>query len=107
MRPISILVDSTSDLTAEWREKYGLDFIHSHISVPERGDMPAPVEWKELDRDAFFADLKRRPAAYTTSPPNIGEFAEAFRKNAREGKDTVALTISAAISNPPSRPGWQ
>ena len=98
MRPISILVDSTSDLTADYRARYGLDFIHSHISVPGLGDIPAPVEWKELDREAFFADLKRRPAAYTTSPPNIGEFAEVFRKNAREGKDTIALTLSSTIS---------
>ena len=98
MRPLKILTDTTCDLSPEYTGKYGITLIPGHSTVPDRGDIPAFVEWKEYDRDSFYADLKKRPEAYTTAPPNIDEFAAALEKLVSEGSDVIAITISAGIS---------
>jgi len=98
MRPISILAESNSDLSPEWQKKLGVDFLYAHISVPGRGELPALTDWSLLDHEEFFSDLKRRPEAYTTSPPNVEEYAEKMRENCSAGKDTIAITLSNTLS---------
>lgn len=97
-RKFAVLADSNSDLGEELRRKFEIDYIHGHIVVPERGDIPAPLDWNTFGRDEFYADLKRRPEAYATSPANVAEFAAAFEGYVKEGRDALTVCLSSGIS---------
>ena len=73
MRPVAILTDSSSDLSPKYQDEYGIRLIKAHIRIPGNDDAEAFVTWEEggTDRDLFYADLKKRPEAYATSPPNV------------------------------------
>lgn len=100
MRPVAILTDSSSDLSPKYQDEYGIRLIKAHIRIPGNDDAEAFVTWEEggTDRDLFYADLKKRPEAYATSPPNVEEFKAPLEELVCQGYDVVAITISSGIS---------
>ena len=93
-----IITDSTADLGKEFQEKYGIILLNGHLVLPDGREIPSRVEWKEFTREEFYTDLKKNPSGYKTSPPNVQEYAEAFRKYVSEGYGVLAITISSGIS---------
>lgn len=98
MRPYVIMADASCDLGNDLREKYGIVTVQTHIMLPDGRDIPSFQEWKEFDRDRFYADLKNNPDGFSTSPPNVAEFEAAFEACAEKGEDVLLLTISTGIS---------
>ena len=98
MRHFSILADANCDLTAELQHEYDIIVVPTHIILPDGRDIPSFHEWKEFDRDRFYADLKADPDGFKTSPPNIAEYDKVFSEFAEKGEDILLLTISAGIS---------
>ena len=101
MRPVAILTDSSSDLSPKYQDEYGIRLIKAHIRIPGNDDAEAFVTWEEggTDRDLFYADLKKRPEAYATSPPNVQDISRALEELDCQGYDVVAITISSGISS--------
>lgn len=98
MKPFVILADVTCDLSRELREQYDIRFVPGHLVDKDGFDRPTEPAWNEISREAFYDTLKKDPASFTTSPPNVGEFTEHFERYAAEGKDILCLTISTGIS---------
>ena len=98
MKDFAIIADATCDLPRNIREEYGIVIVPGHVKKPDGAEMTDVTEWTEMTREEFYADLKRHPNDYTTSPPNINEFEAAFEKAVADGLDVVALTISGSIS---------
>lgn len=98
MRPYAIIADATCDLKAEFRERYDIRIVPGHIKLPDGTEREAPLEWTEFGRDEFYADLKRDPAGYTTSPANVEGFRAAMEQAVKEGLDALVMTISSGIS---------
>ena len=98
MKHFTIMGDASCDMTEQLQAQYDVTIVPSHIMLPDGRDIPSFFEWKELDRARFYQELKARPEAFSTSPPNVAEFAAAFEKVLSEGEDILLLTISSGIS---------
>lgn len=98
MRQFDILADTGCDLTEALQQKYDIRLIPGHLRLPGGSEALAYPRWDLFEKDAFYADLKRRPSEYTTAPPNVAEIARALEQSAERGRDALLLTISSGIS---------
>ena len=98
MEKFVIIADATCDLNEEFQKKYDITVIQGHIVVPGLGEISTSQNWERFTREDFFKALKSSPESYSTSPPNIVEYAAEFEKYVSQGIGVIAMTISAAIS---------
>ena len=98
MKTFEIIADASCDLGAKFREEYDVVTVPGHLKYPDGSEIPAFLSWDTVSREDFYADLKKNPDGYTTSPPNTAEFAERFEQCAKEGFPVLAMTISSGIS---------
>ena len=63
-----ILGDTTCDLSAEIRNKYDIEYIHSHIIYPDGKDRIATLKWSDYTyfgdnctSQIFYNQLKKNP----------------------------------------------
>jgi len=98
MSSFVIITDSTSDLGKNFQERFGIVMLDGHIVLPDGKEIPAFTEWTGMSREEFYADLKKNPDGYKTSPPNVNQYYEAFKKYTDEGKGVLAITLSGGIS---------
>ncbi len=98
MRDFVIMADATCELSLDIQKKYDITVVPSHIILPDGTEMSSFHEWKEFTREEFYSKLKKDPNGYSTSPPNVEEFAAAMEKELTQGKDILLLTISSGIS---------
>jgi len=98
MKKYVIFADATCDLNEKFQTEYDIRIIPGHIVLPDKTEIPSFSKWERFTREEFYADLKKRPNEYATSPANIQEFADNFEEAAKEGYDVLALTISSGIS---------
>ena len=98
MKTYEILADSTCDLTEELLQKYDIRLVAGHLRLPDKTEHLSYPRWDLFTREEFYADLKKRPNEYSTSPANVEEFARAFEEILKDGKDVLLITISGGIS---------
>ncbi|MBQ7474469.1 MAG: DegV family protein [Clostridia bacterium] len=98
MKTFEIIADASCDLGAKFREEYDVVTVPGHLKYPDGSEIPAFLSWDTVSREDFYADLKKNPDGYTTSPPNTAEFAERFEQCAKDGVPVLAMTISSGIS---------
>lgn len=93
-----IMTDNCSDLTAELRKKYDIEYVPGHLQMPDGRNVPLLLEWNDdYQHDSFYAAIKKG-AEYATAPANIDEFAEAFKAHVSKGEEIVFISISTALS---------
>ncbi|MCQ2493930.1 MAG: DegV family protein [Lachnospiraceae bacterium] len=93
-----VITDSSSDLTQEVRERFDIEYVPGHITLPDGRVVDQVLEWNEnYERKDFYARI-RKGEVYSTSPASPTETAEVFKKFIKEGKDIVCLSISTALS---------
>lgn len=99
MRSYTIIADVTSDLGERYQKEYGIKVIPGHFVTPDGQEHVSQPEWTEgFTRESFYTELKKNPTAYKTSPASVGEFFDAFSKEAEQGNDILAISISAGMS---------
>ena len=98
MKKFAILADGTCDLNEGFQKQYDIQVLPGHIVLPDKTEIQAYLQWETVSRDEFYADLKKHPTDYTTSPPNSQEFANAMEKIVADGTELLVMTISGGIS---------
>ena len=98
MKDFVIIADSTCDLGERFQEEYGVKVLPGHVVLPDKSEISSVVKWEHFTREEFYQSLKKNPDGYATSPANSTEFAEEFRKYAKEGLDILCMTISGGMS---------
>jgi DegV family protein with EDD domain len=89
-----VVTDSTSDVPAEWCERYGIEVVPLRVlfgseSFRDRVD---------LSVDQFFDRLRRADRLPTTSAPSPGDFAAVYERLSRECDGVVSIHISGELS---------
>ena len=98
MRAFDILADATCDLTDQMQVKHGIKIIPGHLRLPDSSEVSSYPRWDLFTREEFYAELKKAPDSFTTSPANVEELSLAFEESAAVGHDVLLLTISSGIS---------
>src|SRR5205823_11101821 len=93
-RPFAVVTDSTADLPDEWRTRYGIEVVPLKVlfgseTFRDRADM--------TDAE-FFERLAASSKLPTTSAPSPGEFAEVYRRLARDYEACISIHIGAQLS---------
>jgi len=93
-RSFAVVTDSTADLPDEWRDRHGIEVVPLKVlfgkeSFRDRVDMTD---------EQFFARLAVSSTLPTTSAPSPGEFADVYRRLARDHDGCISIHIGEQLS---------
>lgn len=94
MPRVAIVTDSTSDLPADLRERFGVTMVPLNVHL---GDETFRDQI-DLTNDEFLVRLRTTPTMPRTSQPSPAVFEETFRRLAADHDAIVAVLISAKLS---------
>lgn len=91
-----IVTDSGCDLnlTAEERQKLGVHVVPLTVTLGKELYQEGP----RLDAASFYSKLEAGGELPTTSQPSAGEFAEVYRKLAKDDPSILSIHISSGLS---------
>lgn len=91
---VTVIVDSTCDLTPELVRQHGLEIMPINVSF---GDEQFQ-DGVNLTRANFYAKLKNSKELPVSSPPSVEQMVALIGKHLDAGREVVVLTISSALS---------
>lgn len=89
---IRIIVDSTTDLTKEYKERVKIVPLTVHFGEKEY------IDGVTLDHKTFYDLLVTSDVLPTTSAASPGGFANAFQEAREEGDDVICIAVSSKLS---------
>lgn len=98
MKEFKILVDVNSDLSAELRKRFDIEYLKAHITIPGGIERDGVLEWDFTNEGDFYSSLKKNGKEYTTAPASPEEYKEAYLKYLKNGFDVLSLSISSKLS---------
>lgn len=98
MNKFTIMADGSCDLKEEFQQNYDIRVLQSHMSLPSGEEISSRQNWELFSHDEFYTLLKKDPASFSTAPPSIVEFENAFIEEIKAGKDVICFVMSGAMS---------
>ena len=94
-----ILTDSSTDLTKDLRERFGIDdYLPGNITFPDGHTEDSTLDWENISPQDFYTSMSK-DSMYSTSIKNT-EIQEAFfEKYLKQGKDVLNISLSHSLSN--------
>ena len=92
---VIIASDSTTDLTPELTEKYGIRILPLGVSLGGK----QYFDGVDIDADAIYAHYEKTGELPKTAAPNIALFRDFFAAQTAKGNAVVCFTISADMSS--------
>lgn len=93
-RTFAIVTDSTADLPADWRDRYGVEVVPLKVLFGKE----TLRDGVDLTNEEFFRRLAASNTLPTTSAPSPGEFAELYRRLARDHEGCISIHIGGQLS---------
>jgi DegV family protein with EDD domain len=94
-----LLTDSSTDLTKELRERFGVDdYMPGNITFPDGTAHDSTLDWEEISPQDFYMSMSK-DSMYTTGIKNIEVQEAFFEKYLKQGKDILNISLSHALSN--------
>ena len=94
-----ILTDSSTDLTKELRERFGItDYMPGNITFPDGHTEDSTLDWENISPQDFYTSMSK-DSMYTTGIKNIEVQEAFFEKYLKQGKDILNISLSHALSN--------
>jgi DegV family protein with EDD domain len=90
----AVVTDSTADLPAEWKARYGIEVVPLKVLFGKETFR----DGVDMNNEQFFQRLAASTALPTTSAPSPGEFAEVYRRLARDHDGCISIHIGAQLS---------
>ena len=98
MEKFVILGDSCCDLTKELRQKYDVEYIHGHMTLPDGKEVDTVLNWDNIGHDEFYNSLKKNPESYTTAPASMEEYVIKFSEIIAKGYGILSISLSSGLS---------
>lgn len=99
MKKFIILTDSTSDMSPEIREHFGVkDYVQGYVHFSDGRDFRSDLDWTAISRKDFYGALSDKRMKVSTAPSSPEEYYEVFSKYAKDGYDILSISISSQIS---------
>lgn len=93
-RSFAVVTDSTADLPAEWRDRYAIEVVPLKVLFGKETFR----DQVDMTSDEFFTRLAASSSLPTTSAPSPGEFAEVYRRLAKDHDGCISIHIGARLS---------
>lgn len=90
-----LITDSTADLDESWAKDQDVEILGLHITLD--GQVYETVGENRLTSDLLLERMKNGSKP-TTSQINVGQFEEAFRRQAEAGEAVLYLAFSSVLS---------
>lgn len=101
MKDFIILTDSTSDLSAELRKQYDVDYCPMNVVVnvgkDNEEEITADLDWGKYSFHDFYEMMRNGVKMKTTAVPQY-VFEEKFKKAVAEGKDVLYIACAGVLS---------
>ncbi|MEE1197795.1 MAG: DegV family protein [Acutalibacteraceae bacterium] len=99
MYRFEIIPDTSSDLTKDLRDRFGInDYLHGIMYHPNGKEEVISLDWETMTPKEYYDSMKGRQALYTTATPRIGEIYELFEKYLSKGIDVLSISLSSGLS---------
>lgn len=98
MKDFKILVDVNSDLSLELRQRFDIEYLKAHITIPGGIERDGVLDWDFTNEGDFYTSLKKKSKEYSTAPASPEEYAMAYEKIITAGYDVLSLSISSKLS---------
>ena len=96
MSTFDIITDSTSDLSLELREKYGISYCKMEFSCEDK-TYHASLDWDEISYKTFYDSMRQGKRFKTVQVP-VKTFDEVFREHLDKGQDILYIACSSGLS---------
>jgi DegV family protein with EDD domain len=93
-RTFAVVTDSTADLPQEWRQRYGIEVVPLKVLFGK----DTFRDGVDMTNEQFFQRLAASTTLPTTSAPSPGEFAEVYRRLAKDHDGCISIHIGAQLS---------
>lgn len=94
-----IIPDSSCDLTAELRKRFGVDdYLRGVLYFPDGHEEPADLDWTNFSAEEFYNSMKGKNTLYKTAYSPIGDTMKVFEKHLKNDKDILSISLSSALS---------
>ena len=97
MSSFVVLTDSTSDLPAEIRQQYGINYFPMAFSSGDN-EYIASLDWAQIGSHDFYESM-RNGTRYKTAQVSMNTYAEILREHLSAGKDVIYIACSSALSS--------
>lgn len=94
MAQVKVITDSTSDLSPEIAERYGVAVVPLNVHFGEE----TYKDGVEITADEFLRRLASSPQPPKTSQPSPEEFRRAYERAAQDASGIVCVTVSNKLS---------
>ncbi len=92
-----IFTDTASDISKEYREKFGIEYVKMNYNYDEK-DYPADLDWEVHGSAKGFYDVMRNGTRIKTAQVTDNEYKTNFEKWLADGYDILYLACSSSIS---------
>ena len=96
MKDFVIIADSTSDLHADLREQYQIDYVRMNYVI-DGVEYPASLDWENHSSREFY-DMMRNGKRIMTTQVTREEYTEKFKSYLEQGKDVLYISFSSGMS---------
>ncbi len=93
---VKLLVDSTTDLPAEWLAKWDIPVLAAYVNF---GDESFPDDGVALPRPEFYRRLEMGKGLPTTSAPAPGMAQKLMRQQLEKAEHVVAFALASQFSS--------
>jgi DegV family protein with EDD domain len=93
-RSFGVVTDSTADVPAEWRERFGIQVVPLTVSFGDESFK----DGVDLSGDEFFERLRRARELPKTAAPSPGDFAAVYERLSYDCDSAVSIHIGRALS---------
>src|SRR5439155_23585026 len=89
----AVFTNPTSDLPADWRKRYAIEVVPLKVLFGQETFR----DGVDMTSDQFFTRLAATSSLPTTSAPSPGEFAEVYRRLAKDHDGCISIHIGARL----------
>ena len=94
IRTFAVVTDSTADLPQAWHDQYGIEVVPLKVLFGK----DTFRDGVDMTNEQFFQRLAASTTLPTTSAPSPGEFAEVYRRLAKDHDGCISIHIGAQLS---------
>ena len=92
--PVKVVTDSTSDLSPQVAQELGITVVPVYVRFGEK----VYLDGVDISHDEFYRKLAESPVHPSTSQPSPSDFADVYRKLAKETDEIVSIQVTSKLS---------